>query len=181
MMERIHSLASSCTLALACKVLLCLSGIGFRCAFTFCAKMCDFSRLCSGRKVTSWLGLVPVTVVKRRLAQADWYIQVRPQALEGASHGMCLGVRKGKAYSFEEASCVVHIRERARLLLEEAAAREGRLTLQGQCHHSSRAGKVHALHRPAGTGAGLNPGCIAPRRHPPTPSIAFPCQSPRKP
>ena len=59
MLERIHSLASSCTLAPACKVLLCLSGIGFRCAFTFCAKMCDFSRFCSGRKVTSWLGLSP--------------------------------------------------------------------------------------------------------------------------
>ncbi|RRF99917.1 MAG: hypothetical protein DUD39_01985 [Coriobacteriaceae bacterium] len=59
MLERIHSLASLCTLAPALKTLLCLSGIGFRCAFTFCAKMCDFSRLCSGRKVTSWLGLAP--------------------------------------------------------------------------------------------------------------------------
>ena len=43
------------------------------------------------------------------------------------------------------ASVDLHIREHARLLLEEAAAREGRLTLQRQCHHSSRAGKVHAL------------------------------------
>ncbi|WP_371812247.1 hypothetical protein [Atopobium sp. oral taxon 416] len=42
--------------------------------------MCDFSRLCSGRRVTSWLGLAPVAIVKRRLPQADWYIQVRPQA-----------------------------------------------------------------------------------------------------
>jgi hypothetical protein len=79
------------------------------------------------------------------------------------------------------ASVDLHIRERARLLLEEAAAGGGRLTLQGECHHSSRERQVHALHRPAGTGAGLNPGCIVPRRHPPTPSIAFCCQSPRKP
>ena len=59
MMERVHPLASTCTLALALKVLLYLKGVGFRCAFTFCAKMCDFSRFCSGRKATSWLGLSP--------------------------------------------------------------------------------------------------------------------------
>ncbi|RRF90030.1 MAG: hypothetical protein DUD39_18395 [Coriobacteriaceae bacterium] len=106
MMERIHSLASSCTLAPALKTLLCLSGIGFRCAFTFCAKMYDFSRLCSGRKVTSWLGLVPVTVVKRRLPQDGRHIKMRPQAAEGTPYGMCLGVCKGEAYSFEEMPCV---------------------------------------------------------------------------
>jgi hypothetical protein len=102
MLERIHSLASSCTLALAIKVLLCLSGVGFRCAFTFCAKMCDFSRFCSGRKVTSWLGLVPVTVVKCRFPQDGRHIEMQPQTLEDASYGMCPDVRKGKAYSFEE-------------------------------------------------------------------------------
>ena len=106
MLERVHSRASSCTLAPACEALLCLSGVGFRCAFTFCAKMCDFSRLCSGRKVTSWLGLVSVTVIKRRLPQAERHIEMRPQALEGAPYGMCLGVRKGEAYSFEELPCV---------------------------------------------------------------------------
>ena len=59
MMERVHPLASTCTLAPAREVLLYLKGVGFRCAFTFCAKMCDFSRFCSGRRVTSWLGLSP--------------------------------------------------------------------------------------------------------------------------
>jgi hypothetical protein len=106
MLERIHSLASSCTLAPAIKALLCLSGIGFRCAFTFCAKMCDFSRLCSGRKVTSWLGLAPVAVVKCRLPQDGRHIEMRPQAAEDAPYGMCLDVRKGEAYSFEELPCV---------------------------------------------------------------------------
>ena len=78
MMERIHSLASLCTLAPACKVLLCLSDVGFRCAFIFCAKMRDFSRFCSGRKVTSWLGLVPVAVVKCRLPQDGRHIEAAP-------------------------------------------------------------------------------------------------------
>jgi hypothetical protein len=124
MLERVHSLASSCTLAPACKVLLCLSGIGFRCAFTFCAKMCDFSRLCSGRKVTSWLGLVPVTVVKRRLPQAERHIEMRPQTLEGAPYGMCLGVREDKRCP---ASVDLHIRERARLLSKRLCTRRRQL------------------------------------------------------
>ncbi|WP_371812231.1 hypothetical protein [Atopobium sp. oral taxon 416] len=144
--------------------------------------MCDFSRLCSGRKVTSWLGLVPVTVIKRHLAQAR-HIEIQTQAARTLLMGCAWACARARPTLSKRcpASVDLHIRERARLLSEEAAAREGRLTLQGQCHHSSRAGKVHALHRPAGTGAGPDPGCIAPRRHPPTPSIAFCCQSPRKP
>ncbi|RRF98866.1 MAG: hypothetical protein DUD39_07350 [Coriobacteriaceae bacterium] len=105
MMERAHPLASSCTLAPACEALLCLSGVGFRCAFTFCAKMRDFSRFCSGRRVTSWLGLSPSqssSAASHRMAG----ISKRPQAAEGAPYGMCLGVRKGKAYFFEELPCV---------------------------------------------------------------------------
>jgi hypothetical protein len=84
------------------------------------------------------------------------------------------------------ASVDLHIREHARLLSKRLCTRRQLLErdvlpCRANVTTADRAGKVHALHRPAGTGAGLNPGCIVPRRHPPTPSIAFPCQSPRKP
>ncbi|QUC04533.1 transposase [Atopobium sp. oral taxon 416] len=132
-MERAHPLASSCTLAPALKVLLCLSGVGFRCAFTFCAKMCDFSRLCSGRKATSWLGLSPSQSSSAASHRMAGISKCGPRLLRALLMGCAWACARARPTFSKRcpASVDLHIRERARLLSEEAVAREGRLTLQG--------------------------------------------------
>ena len=133
MFERVHSLASSCTLAPAIEALQCLKGVGFICAFAFCAGMGDFSRFCSGRKVTSWLGFAPSessSADSRRLGG----ISRCGSRLLGTMLTECAwsAVRSRPASSKRcPASVDPHIRERARLLSERLCTRRRLLLERG--------------------------------------------------